>query len=272
VGATSTYKTKIYVNEEVMGCDLKIAIGTVIPHSMSGFSGGGKIILPGVSSFETIGHNHRMMHKTSQEHQDNPVTGMGIFDDNPMRADIDEAAKLAGLDVLINCIANTWGETVAIFAGAMEPAYAAAVQEAKTHYLTPTIKGKDIVIANTFTGARQMGKGLPIAYPAVNKEGGDIILVANSPEGPALHYLYAGSHFGRIIQAKQGLRRSIPQHINHLIIYTEYPDAKWNHFEEPDKALLMYKWDDVLKLLQKSHGADTKVAVYPNAEIQYCAQ
>ena len=29
------------------------------------------------------------------------------------------------------------------------------------------------------------------------------------------------------------------------------------------------RWDDVLKLLQKSHGADTKVAVYPNADIQY---
>ena len=43
VGTTSTYKTDVYLNDEVLGCDLKIAIGSVVPHSMSGFSGGGKI-------------------------------------------------------------------------------------------------------------------------------------------------------------------------------------------------------------------------------------
>ncbi|GAH98314.1 unnamed protein product, partial [marine sediment metagenome] len=54
VGTTSTYKTRVYANEEVMKCDLKIAIGSVVPHPMSGFGGGGKIIMPGVASFETI--------------------------------------------------------------------------------------------------------------------------------------------------------------------------------------------------------------------------
>ncbi|GAJ08590.1 unnamed protein product, partial [marine sediment metagenome] len=59
VGTTSTYKTRVYANEEVMKCDLKIAIGSVVPHPMSGFGGGGKIILPGVVSFETIDWNHQ---------------------------------------------------------------------------------------------------------------------------------------------------------------------------------------------------------------------
>ena len=106
VGTTSTYQTRVYANEEVMKCDLKIAIGSVVPHYMSGFGGGGKIILPGVVSFETTDWNHMMMSKSSLEHQDNPVIGMGIFDHNPMHKDIDEAANLAGLDVLINCIVN----------------------------------------------------------------------------------------------------------------------------------------------------------------------
>ena len=268
VGTTSTYKTEVFINEEVMACDLKIAIDSVIPHSMAGFGGGGKIILPGVSSFETIKHNHQMMAKTRQENRDNPITGMGIFDGNPMRADVDEAADLVGLDVLISCTVNTWGEIAALFTGAMKPAYAAAVREAKTHYLTPTVRGMDIVIANLFTGAKQPGKGLPIAYPAVRAEGGDVVLIANSPEGPCTHYL--GGGFGKTIQAKRRGRPGIPRHIDHLITYTEYPDAKWSNFEEPDRGLLMYRWDDVLELLQKSHGADTKVAVYPNAESQYC--
>jgi nickel-dependent lactate racemase len=52
VGTTSA-GTKVHVNDEVMKCDFKIAIGSVVPHPTTGFGGGGKIILPGVASIET---------------------------------------------------------------------------------------------------------------------------------------------------------------------------------------------------------------------------
>jgi len=270
VGTTSTYKTKVYANEEVMKCDLKIAIGSVVPHPMSGFGGGGKIILPGVVSFETIDYNHQMAAKSSPEHRDILNVGMGIFDNNPLHYDIDEAANLVGVDVLINCIVNMWGESVAMFTGAMEPAYAAAVQEAKTHYLTPKVKGQDIVIANTFAKVNETSIGLGIAYPAVNTGGGDVVLIGNAPEGQVTHYLLGP--FGKTTWAKQRqfFRSAVPQHVNHLIVYNEYPHPGSSWFEEDDKILYLDRWDDVLKLLQKSHGGDTKVAVYPNAEIQYC--
>jgi len=206
------------------------------------------------------------------EHRDNPITGVGIFDNNPMRYDIDEAANLVGLDVLINCIVSMWGETVAIFTGAMEPAYAAAVQEAKTHYLTPRVKGKDIVIANNFGKANEAIIGLGIAYPAVNAGGGDVVLIANCPEGQATHYLLGP--FGKTTWAKQHqlsvVSQVVPQHVNHLIVYSEYPHPGSSWLDEDDKILYLDRWDGVLQVLQKSHGADTKVAVYPNAEIQYC--
>ncbi len=274
VGTTATYKTKVYVNEEVMKCDLKIAISSVVPHGGAGFSGGGKIILPGVASFETVDYNHQMREKSRQEqHRDNPIIGKGLFDNNPFSADVREAANLAGLDVSINCIVNTWGETVSVYAGAMEPAHDAAVKEAKTHYLTPKVEGKDIVIANIFAKFKQPTTGVGIAYPAVNIEGGDIVLIANSPEGPVTQYLggrVGKTTWGPIYWGKLQQQSKIPKHINHLITYTEYPDAKWNRPEEPDRTLVLNRWDDVLKLLQKSHVADTKVAVYPNASIQYC--
>ena len=271
VGTTTNCGTKVYVNEEVMKCDLKIAIGSVVPHPMSGFGGGGKIILPGVASLETIEHNHRMAFETLQERRDKPIAGMGIFDNNPMVADIEEAATLAGLDVLINCIVNMWGETVAIFAGALRPAFAAAVQEAKTHYLTPRLEGKDIVIANTFAKANEAFIGVNITYPVVNRDGGDVVLIANAPDGQVTHYLLGP--FGKTVWGKLGQWPTrAPRHFNHLIIYTEYPDnASPGWFEKSDKILFLHRWDDVLQVLQKSHRTDTKVAVYPNAEIQYCA-
>ena len=61
-----------------------------------------------------------------------------------------------------------------------------------------------------------------------------------------------------------------PPNVNTLIVYSEYPDrASLNYLEDMDKVVLMHDWQDVLKLLQESHGAGTKVAVYPNADIQY---
>jgi len=268
VGTTKTFGTKVYVNEEVMRCDLKIAIGSVVPHPRSGFGGGGKIILPGVTSFETTEYNHRMFFKIAQE-QGPSVIGMGVFDPNPARIDIEEAAALAGLDVVINCLVNMWGETVAIFAGALKPTYAAAVKAAKAHYLTPRLKEKDIVIANTFAKANEAWIGLPTAYTALKPEGGDIVLIANNPEGQVTHYLLGP--FGQTIWGPLRRERKIPQKVNRLIVYTEYPDlAGRAWFGSTDRTLFLHKWDEVLQVLQEAHGRDAKVAVLPNAEIQYC--
>jgi len=269
VGTTNTYGTEVYVNAEVMKCDLKIAIGSVVPHPMSGFGGGGKIILPGVASFETIEYNHRAAITDIIEHLDKPIAGMGLFDNNPMRFDIEEAATLAGLDVLINCIVNMRGETVAIFAGALIPTYAAAVGEAKSHYRTPKAKGENIVIANTFAKANEaIMVGLNNAFSAIRPDGGDVVLMANAPDGQVTHYLMGP--FGKTTAGTLRSLARVPRYVNHLIIYSEYPDvAGRSYIEESDKVLFMNNWDAVLRALQEFNGAEAKVAVYPNADIQW---
>jgi len=268
VGKTKTYGTEVYVNEEVMKCDLKIAIGSVVPHPMNGFGGGGKIILPGVTSFETTRQNHESFYETARQPREHRIAGMGIFDENPMRMDIEEAARLAGLDVMINCLINTWGETTAVFSGALGPSYLAAAQAAKEHYLTPRAQNQNIVISNTFAKANEGFIGAAIAYGSVIS-GGDVVLIANAPDGQVTHYLlgpFGNTSFGPL---RQGAR--VPPHVNRLIVFSEYPDlASQSWFGESDKVIFRQRWDDVLDLLS-SHEADAKVAVYPNAEIQYCA-
>jgi len=162
-----------------------------------------------------------------------------------------------------------WGETVAIFAGALKPAYAAAVQEAKKHYLTPKVKEKDIVIANTFAKSNEAWIGLPLTYSALKSEGSDIVLIANNPAGQVTHYLLGP--FGETIWGPLRRERKFPQQVSRLIVYAEYPDLgsrAW--FGTTEKNIFLNKWDDVLKILQEAHGKDAKVIVYPNAEIQYC--
>ena len=90
IGKTKTWATEVAINAEVMKCELKIAIGMVVPHPSSGFGGGGKIILPGVSSIAAIQHNHHCFYRDIRQMRD--TMGVGLFDDNPMRLDIEEAA------------------------------------------------------------------------------------------------------------------------------------------------------------------------------------
>jgi nickel-dependent lactate racemase len=267
---TTTGGTKISINTEVMKCDLKIGIGSVVPHIMAGFGGGGKIVLPGVAAYETVLALHSPRHVGVKGGGfGDTVSGMGALEDNPRRRDIDEAAEIAGLDMIMDAVVNGWGETAALFAGAPQPTYATALELAKTHYLTPQAKDKDIVIANTFAKANEAISGLLIAFPSVKQSGGDVVLIANAPEGQATHYLMGP--FGNSIAGQLRLQMKVPSKVNRLIIYSEYPElASRNYLEDTDRVVMLSDWSEVIKLLKQSHGNQAKVAVYPNADIQYC--
>ncbi len=269
VGTTS-YGTAVHASGEVMKCDLKLAIGSVVAHPNTGFGGGGKIILPGICSMETIEHFHRKEFELREKYPDKQLTGMGVFDENPLRLNVEEAAALVGLDVKIDCLVNMWGETVAIFAGALKPAHKAAVSAAKAHYLTPKAGTEGIVIANTYAKANEsIMIGLNTAFRAASPEGSDVVLIANAPDGQVTHYLLGT--FGKTTRGNIALVAKVPQNVNHVIIYSEYPDiAGRAYIEKSDKVLFMDDWGDVLKALEKFHPAETRVAVLPSAEIQYC--
>jgi nickel-dependent lactate racemase len=269
VGVTSR-GTKVFINAEVMKCDLKIGIGSIVPHIMTGFGGGSKIVLPGVAALETIQALHSPTKSTEQQGLKETLTGMGVIENNPRRLDIDEAAALAHLDFIIDAIVNMWGETVAIFAGAPKEAYTAGLNEAKAHYLTPAAKDKDIVIANTFAKVSETVCGLLPTLPAVSQRGGDVVLIGNAPEGQVTHYLTGP--FGETIGGRLRLQIKVPPNVNRLIVFNEYPEiASKGYFEETDRVLFMHRWDDVLRVLEESPRPKAHVALYPNADIQYCA-
>jgi len=250
VGTTS-FGTEVYLNAEVMRCDFKIAIGSVTPYPAI-FSGGGKIVLPGVSSIETILANHTLP--------------MGAeYETMPRNIEKAEAAKFAGLDVIVQCMVNLWGDTVALFAGSPTSAHAAAIREARTHYLTKKVEDADITIANCYAKTEN-SIALRMTTAAVNQRGGEVVLISNSPGGQVAHYLYG--RWGKDIWGRLKRRIPIPSHINHLIQFSEYPESAASMYpEESDRLLSMSNWDDVVRTLQEFQGDSAKVAVYPNAAI-----
>jgi nickel-dependent lactate racemase len=269
VGTTKTLQTRVYINEEYMKCDLKIAIGSCVPHSSAGFGGGSKLILPGIASFESICSNHNSGGGIVDpgDSAKRPAQGMGFIKNNQLKKDIDEAAELAGIDFLINTLVNLWGESVAIYTGDWKQAFAAAVQEAKNHYLAPPMSECDIVISNTFAKASESAIGLFAPIPMISSQGGDIVIIANSPEGQVTHYLV--SLFGKTTYACQHKEINIPANINKIIIFTEYPHPASNCFEENPKIFYSNHWDDIIRSLRSVHASGTKVGVIPDATNQY---
>lgn len=257
---------RLSFNAEVMKCDLKIGLGSIVPHIMAGFGGGAKIVLPGVASYETIMGLHAPRERKGGFAD--TVSGMGALDDNPRRKDIDEAAAIAGLDMKMDALVNMWGETVEIYAGAPGVQYAAALEAAQRHYLTPHATDTDIIIANSFAKASEAISGLLIAFPSV-RWGGDVVLIANAPDGQATHYLMGP--FGNTIAGKLQLQMKVPDKVGRLIIYNKYPElASGRYLENSSKIVMTDDWEEVMALLKQKHGPGTKVAVYPNADIQYC--
>lgn len=266
---TSSYGTKAMINGEVISCDLKIGIGQIVPHPQYGFSGGAKIIVPGVASYDTVVAHHGVTHEPwKQERMKKGLPAGGYIEGSPVPGDAFEIAKMAGLDMIVDCLVNLWGETVSIYAGALEPTYAEALKEVKQHYLSENTRDNDIVIANAFDKAAEYSMAMSSAIPAVKPEGGDIVIITNSPSGQDVHYLF--DSFGKTISGKLGRSMGLPPHIGNLIIYTEFPELRiLDRYIDRERVLLMSDWEEVIKTLERSRGRNAKVTVYPSADIQY---
>ncbi len=258
----------LYINEEFMRCTFKIGIGAITPHIMAGFGGGGKIVLPGIASIETAEAFHRVEKARQRVAGQEGETGMGVFENNPLQREIQEATVLAGLDFSINCLVNQWGETVSIFAGEPIPSFIAGATEAKPHYLTPRVTDADIAVANTFAKASEALIGLFISCGAVSERGGDVILICNSPEGQVPHFLMGT--FGKHSAGRSRLAVGVPPQVGRLIILNEYPEfAARNYFNDQEKIFFARSWEEVRKLLGASDGCPKRVVVFPDASIQY---
>lgn len=267
VGTTS-FGTPLNINNEVVQCDYKIALGSIVPHGFAGFGGGAKIILPGVASFETISAMHHMK-LPAGGHASTELRGMGCVQGNLMRQNIEEAATMVGLDFKIDAIVNGRGETVSVYAGEPGTTFNSALAEAQQHYLTPRARDCDIVVTNTFAKANEGEGGVITGFPSIKSAGGDLVLIANAPEGHVAHYLFG--NWGSLGSDGLRLRVQVPSHVERIIIFNEHKDlTATGYFAPREKVLVLDKWSDVLGALRERHGDRAKVGVYSSAEIQYC--
>ncbi|MBW6519140.1 MAG: nickel-dependent lactate racemase [ANME-2 cluster archaeon] len=174
---TTSLGTPVEIFEPVTRSDIVICTGNIEHHYFAGYTGGLKAVLPGVSSRRSIEANHARMIEQGTA-PGNPGC--------PVRADLEEAGNILGVDFILNVILDTDKQIVGAVAGHPVKAHRAGAAMVDAIYRRE-VEPADIVVVSQGGWPKdinlfQSHKALEHVKAAV-RPGGAIILVAQCIEG-----------------------------------------------------------------------------------------
>lgn len=142
LGMTSQ-RVPVRVFRPVVEADLRILIGSVLPHLQAGFGGGYKLIFPGTSHRSTLGALHRQG-LTGQGDAGRLLGGSAAC--NPMRRAIHEAAALLGPCFSLSHLVGAPGQVFRVLAGRAEVVQELLAEEALRRFRAPAAPPADVVV------------------------------------------------------------------------------------------------------------------------------
>jgi len=173
------------INKWVLEADLRIGIGAINPHMDAGFSGGAKIILPGVCSCRTINAFHAASANIPGNQLGNPEA--------PTRLTLENfVAQKVPLDFIINVILHPNGKVYQCVAGHFIAAQRRGVEYAQSLYGVKVKKRYPLVIVNSYPFEMDFWQCTKAFWSGelMASDGGMVVIVSPCPEGTAIHPLW----------------------------------------------------------------------------------
>ena len=182
----------IWLDRRYVEADLKITVGLIEPHLMAGFSGGRKLICPGIAALETV----KVWH--GPDFLEHPNADCGILAGNPVHEENTWIARRAGCDFIVNVVIDAQRRPLCFVAGDLVEAFDAGVAFVRGVVTDTVHEAVDVVVTCSAgypldTTFYQSVKGMTGALPIV-KQGGTIVLAASLSEGigsPEFEQLFA---------------------------------------------------------------------------------
>jgi lactate racemase len=170
-----------WIDSRYLRADLKITTGLIEPHLMAGYSGGRKVICPGIAALETV----KVWH--GPKFLEHPNADCGIVQGNPVHEENTRIALMAGCDFIVNVCMDGSRQVTWVGAGDMIRAWEEGVRFVEQIVKAPVSQPVDVVVTSSAgypldTTWYQAVKGLTGAMPIV-KKGGTIVLAASLSEG-----------------------------------------------------------------------------------------
>ncbi len=276
IGTTSR-GNKIKVNKLAVDADRVILCGGITYHYFAGFGGGRKTVLPGISAFDTIQFNHKLLMGKEPGSGENPMCTTGNLKGNPIHEDMLEAAKMLGPNFIVNTILNEDRELAKVVAGDLEKAYLEGCKYINEYAKVKIDKKADFVVASSGGGTCDLNfvqshKGMENASYAL-RDGGVMILIAETGEGLPTDDYMPWVEMGSSKKIEEGLRKNftIPGHTVYSAIHkAEKFKIIW--VTKMDKAIVkkmgMVPVDAVPEALSKAYevlGDKRSTYVMPHA-------
>ncbi|MBN9519988.1 nickel-dependent lactate racemase [bacterium] len=178
---TTANGVPVWIDNRYTQAELKITTGLIEPHLMAGYSGGRKVICPGIVGLETV----RVWH--GPKFLEHPRADAGIVEGNPVHSENTLIAKMAGCDFIVNVCIDGKRRVTWVGAGDMIAAWEAGVAFCRETVKAGVPAPCDVVVTSCAgypldTTWYQAVKGLTGALPIV-KKGGTIVIAASLTEG-----------------------------------------------------------------------------------------
>ncbi len=171
-----------WIDSRYTNAELKITTGLIEPHLMAGYSGGRKLICPGIAALETV----KVWH--GPKFLEHPKADCGIVEGNPVHEENTRIALMAGCDFIVNVCIDGKRRVTWLGAGDMIRAWEEGVRFCREVVKAGVPQPCDVVVTSCAgypldkTTWYQAVKGLAGALPIV-KQGGTIVLAASLTEG-----------------------------------------------------------------------------------------
>jgi nickel-dependent lactate racemase len=261
---TTTRGTPVSINSFFIEAEVKVGVGCIIPHSSAGYAGGAKIVAPGLAGLETIEINHAPA-------EAGETGGVGVIEGNQFRLEVEEIARMAGLDFIANVVVNSRAGIAGIFVGDMVAAHRAGVQLARQVYATPNLpENVDIVVLNAYPKDQNLVNQAINAFDIllstpkpVVRPGGVIVLMGACPEGPGFDR--CADHFMSLMDYAEYRKAAEGKQMVVFSPNVSLPDVRVSICED---CRLFRDWDALIAALHAEHGRGTRVAVFPCATMQ----
>ena len=197
-----------WVHRTVAEADFRVGIGSITPHMDAGYSGGAKIILPGVCGCETVAAFHRR----AVDFEGNQLGRINA----PLRLDLEAfVAQKVPLDFMVNAVLTGGGELYRCVAGDAIQAHRAGVAHTDEVFGVAVTQRHPLVIANAFPNDQDLWQSTKAIWSGewLTEDGGLLVLVSPCPGGLGPHPLladYGGSDPDELLQQLQADRIEDP--------------------------------------------------------------
>lgn len=177
----TTRGVPVKLDRRLVEADVKIATGLVEPHFMAGYSGGRKVVAPGVAHKDTITvfHTARFL-----EH---PQSANCVLEGNPLHEELTQIVRMLGRMLAVNTVIDDKRNLSHVTFGEIEASHLAAIEYMRRYaeipvtrkYKTVITSGGGYPLDKTYY---QTVKGMVGAMGLLD-EGGDIVIFSECSEG-----------------------------------------------------------------------------------------